>query len=192
MELTREIYEQVLSEYNEFCGCSRGFLSANQKIFLDKKFTPKREGWWYYPDDKFLAFIKDGKYFGWSAVGKWFIEEDLYGFNWRGLQQAPEELVIERVKEELAKRGYVEGVEVRTLYYLFSNKKINIVRTDHYAFKEQLMKMGRIWMAGNPYNPIIMQNGEWAEIIDTKKKRIAEIEKQLESLLNEVNQLKNK
>lgn len=192
MELTREIYEQVLSEYNENVGCGKGFLGADQKTFLDTKFPPNREGWFYNPNTKFLKFFTPNKHWGWNGSGTWIVLDlEPSRIDFRNLKPAPKKLVIERVKEELIKRGYVEGAEVGTLFTRFIGRKFFVANGEHPQFKKSLMTKGQIWLSGEPLNPLVMSEGEWTEIIDTKKEKIEDLENQLRRLLEEVEELKN-
>ena len=161
MELTREIYEKVVNEYNEYS-------SSCVDSFLNYKF-PRREGWFYDPNDDFLAFFRCGVYWGWGEENDWFIYN--YDEEWltcTTLKPAPKHLVIERVGEELDKKGYHVGAEVKCLS---SGMSYSLAEREHANFKTILMFDGEIWMVGRSqgdYGVKIMGQGKWAEILEPK------------------------
>lgn len=161
MELTREIYEKVFKDFNKWLTDRDDYLDSHEHNFLNHKFQ-NREGWFYNPENKWMMFIKDGNRWGWHGGGEWAVDSADHTA-WNRLKPAPEHLVIERVKEELEKRGYKEGVEVECLS---DNKSYSLNKDEHCQFQHQLISKGSVCMVENQrkYGVLIMEQGKWAAI----------------------------
>lgn len=160
MELTREQEEQVLKNFYHHHDMCLYDWKVND--YLNHKFQ-KREGWFYNPENKWMMFIKDGKRWGWHGSGDWELDS-ANNTAWDLLKPAPEHLVIERVKQELEERGYVEGAKVKCL--------INgAIESIVHPFDEEdsisdLMRDGEIYAESKgEIVTKLMRNGKWAKII---------------------------
>jgi len=178
MNYTREQAEDVLRDYNEFIGCSRGLFSSNLP-FLEKKFGVKFEvGKWYKSPHFKSAILYQGESDGCVGMfdGTWadcWSIEDFY------IEMTNEEVMDFLIDE--AKKRYSIGDTFRSIW---SGKKEKITRFNC-DLDSDFFYYGGIAVLN-------LSTGEWAEVIkkDPVKEQIDKLEKELETLKNKYNEQK--
>jgi len=180
MSYTREQAEEVLKDFNEFIGCSRGLFSSDLP-FLDQKFGVKFEvGKWYKSPHFKSAILYQGELencvgmFDGTWADCWSIE-DFY------IEMTNEE-VIDFLRDE-AKKRYNEGYIVKGLSSGM-NYQINSFVFGCSIDNEHFHISG--------ISVLDLKTGEWAEAIkkDPVKEQIEKLEKELETLKNKYNEQK--
>jgi len=125
---------------------------------IKPKFEARR---WYKFKNALCFYESKEKQYGIHNDGSWiekccWLNYDVLGDNENWIQATPAE-VIERLKAEAVKKGFVEGAKVKSLWK-------DSVGTLDLGFKTDLQENG-FWMGGY----CLMKNGIWATIINEPK-----------------------
>lgn len=186
--LNNEQKELVKYWIEKFLG--NAFKTTETKAFIEKHLTPEpgiEVGKWYITTDKegneYLFNHQDrGSSYGFFK-GNWISENWFTGDGWPNTpRQATPEKVKQRLIEE-AKRRYKRE---DTISYR-NRGKAKIVGDIYFADECGIVAVLTDSKSTNPFYPL-MDNGEWAEIIDEKR----EIEDEIDFITHRLEQLKTK
>ena len=149
-------------------------LIAAPKLAFNRWLVGDSElNWLMFVDDKLKIC------YGINIEGEWFRVVEGHTSNQATDRYATEEEVIEKLSVMAERMGYVEGVEVLSLF--FKHKQISgLVKLGSPRFDED-----GFWYRGC----LVMQNGKWAKIISTPKTELQLKINELEQKLNELKKL---
>lgn len=143
--------------------------NAKVKKMFPEVFETKFESGWYKYKEKpsiwWLAFIdEDFYYYGFNET-VWFDKSNnkLMDININNYTPATDSEVLEALTNEAIKRGFKEGVFVKTLWGKLDYWKLD---TNRFTFNSETNNLH--------LGPCVFNDGKWAEIIKTYTKEEAE------------------
>ena len=180
MNYTREQAEEVLKDYNEFIGCSRGLFSSDIP-FLDKKFGVKFEvGKWYKSPHFKSAILYQGELENCVGMfnGEWGTFWSIADFYTEMTNEEVIDILIDEAKKRYNEGDVVKGLSSGINYQI--NSFVFGCSIDNEYFH----------ISGT--SVLDLSTGEWAEVIkkDPVKEQIEKLEKELETLKNKYNEQK--
>tara|TARA_R110002051_G_scaffold170813_1_gene241353 strand:- start:276 stop:1088 length:813 start_codon:yes stop_codon:yes gene_type:complete len=145
----------------------RKACTDEQNVLFDEIFGKDKKqlqvGKWYkHKSHKMLiniANIEKEKAYGFDTRGRWTNLSDGWGFT--DVIEATEKEVESALLKEAEKRGFIEGVTVKSVN---STSHIFILKDFWHIDSD-----GAIWFNGRKQNGTIYKNGKWAEIVKVEK-----------------------